>query len=53
LSGADLREADLRGANLSSAKNLTQAQLRQACGNSDTKLLEDLKGFTLMPCPTH
>jgi uncharacterized protein YjbI with pentapeptide repeats len=55
LSGADLRGANLGGADLSfadlsEAKNLTQTQLDEACGNSYTKLRE---GLTLKPCSTN
>ena len=46
LTGADL-DANLSGANLSDAKNLTQEQLDKACGNADTKLPE---GLTLKAC---
>jgi hypothetical protein len=54
LSGADLSGAILRGAflsdaNLSGTENLTQTQLDEACGNSNTKLPE---GLTLKPCST-
>jgi Pentapeptide repeats (8 copies) len=58
LSGAVLTRADLRdavlsgtnlsGADLSGAKNLTQMQLDQACGDAHTKLPE---GLTIKPCP--
>jgi Pentapeptide repeats (8 copies) len=53
LSGANLSNADLSGANLSNAnltgaKNLTQMQLDQACGDAHTKLPE---GLTIKPCP--
>ena len=53
LANADLRGANLSGANLSDAKlsgatNLTQTQLDEACGNSNTKL----EGFTLKTCST-
>ena len=52
LSGADLTHANLSGAdlsdaNLSDVKNLTQAQLDEACGNANTKLPREL---TLKPC---
>jgi uncharacterized protein YjbI with pentapeptide repeats len=52
LSGADLTHANLSGAdlsnaNLSNVKNLTQAQLDEACGNANTKLPKEL---TLKPC---
>ena len=36
--GALLNKADLSGANLSDAENLTQAQLNEACGDADTVL---------------
>jgi uncharacterized protein YjbI with pentapeptide repeats len=48
LNGADLSGAILRGADLSGAKNLTQMQLDQACGDAHTKLPE---GLTIKPCP--
>ena len=44
---ADLLDANLGFANLSGAKNLTQTQLDEACGNSNTKLPE---GLTLKLC---
>jgi hypothetical protein len=47
LSGADLTGANLTGADLRGAKNLIQAQLDRACGNSN-KLPG---GLTLKPCP--
>ncbi|HZC95267.1 MAG TPA: pentapeptide repeat-containing protein [Bradyrhizobium sp.] len=47
LGDADLSFADLSGADLNGVKNLTQAQLGQACG-TDAKLPE---GLTLKPCP--
>jgi uncharacterized protein YjbI with pentapeptide repeats len=47
LSNAKLRYAKLRYADLSEAKNLTQTQLDEACGNANTKLLE---GLTLKLC---
>jgi uncharacterized protein YjbI with pentapeptide repeats len=53
LSGADLSDANLgnaglSGATLSNAKNLTQTQLDEACGNA-TKLPE---GLTIKMCST-
>jgi uncharacterized protein YjbI with pentapeptide repeats len=58
LSGADLsapdvdipgvRGAKLSGADLSRARNLTQRQLDETCGNELTRLPE---GLTLKPCP--
>jgi uncharacterized protein YjbI with pentapeptide repeats len=58
LSGANLRSANLRDANfsvayliradLTGAKNLTQTQLNEACGNNETRLPE---GLSLKPCP--
>jgi uncharacterized protein YjbI with pentapeptide repeats len=51
LFSADLSDVDLSGANLRDVKNLTKAQLGQACGNSKTELPEDLKELTLKPCP--
>jgi uncharacterized protein YjbI with pentapeptide repeats len=58
LTGANLRDANLsgtyligavlKGADLSGAKNLTQMQLDQACGDAHTKLPE---GLTIKPCP--
>ena len=60
LTGANLRSATLRDANLSAAyliradladaKNLIQTQLNEACGNNQTVLPEGL-GLTLKPCP--
>jgi uncharacterized protein YjbI with pentapeptide repeats len=50
LSGADLSGADLSDADLSDAKNLSQTQLDEACGNANTKLPE---GLTLKPCSTN
>jgi uncharacterized protein YjbI with pentapeptide repeats len=47
LSGADLWQADLSGANLENARNLTQAQLDEACGDRETALPP---GLTLRPC---
>jgi len=47
LTGVDLSEANLSHARLSKAKNLTQKQLAEACGNEQTKLPE---GLTLKPC---
>jgi hypothetical protein len=47
LDGASLRGADLSGATLDGARDLTRAQLGQACG-TDAKLPPDL---TLEPCP--
>jgi uncharacterized protein YjbI with pentapeptide repeats len=62
LSGADLSGADLSappvdgargavliGADLSSAKHLSQRQLDQTCGDANTKLPE---GLTVKPCST-
>jgi uncharacterized protein YjbI with pentapeptide repeats len=49
LSGANLSGANLGSAYLSSAEKLTQTQLDEACGNSNTKLPE---GLTLKPCST-
>jgi uncharacterized protein YjbI with pentapeptide repeats len=48
LSGADLSRADLSGVDLSGARELTQTQLDEACGDGNTKLPE---GFTIKPCP--
>jgi hypothetical protein len=47
LIGARLAGANLSPANLSGAKNLSQRQLDEACGNELTKLPE---GLTLKPC---
>lgn len=47
LSGAKLDIALLKGADLSAAKGLTQAQLDTACSDADTKLPE---GFTPRTC---
>jgi hypothetical protein len=49
LYGVSLRGADLSGATLEGARNLTQAQLEQACG-ADAKLPPDLT--LLEPCPS-
>ena len=49
LSGAELIEANLSGADLHYSRNLTQTQLDLACGNAETKLPE---GLTLEPCST-
>jgi uncharacterized protein YjbI with pentapeptide repeats len=49
LSSANLRRANLSNANLRNVKNLTQTQLDEACGNTNTKLPE---GLTLKPCST-
>jgi hypothetical protein len=38
LVGEDLRGANLTGADLRDARDLTQEQLDKACGNADTKL---------------
>lgn len=46
---ADLSSANLSNADLSNAKNLTQMQLDEACGDANTKLPG---GLTLKPCPT-
>jgi hypothetical protein len=48
LTRANLSYANLSGANLSGVKNVTQQQLDEACGNTDTKLPP---GLTLKPCP--
>jgi len=54
--------ADLRRANLSGARNLTQEQLDQACGSADTELPKGLglplcqeppKGLDLPLCPSY
>src|SRR5262249_10306503 len=42
--GADLAEANLRGANLQNAKNLTPSQLEQGAGDASTILPEHLEG---------
>lgn len=52
LSDANLAKADftgtrLSGANLAAARNLTQAQFANACGDAATKLP---KGLTIKPC---
>ncbi len=47
---AILRDADLRGANLTYAKNLTREQLDEACGDDETKLPDDLADYQ-MKCP--
>jgi uncharacterized protein YjbI with pentapeptide repeats len=46
-SGADLTGVNFSGANLASAKNLTQAQLNTACGDQSTRLP---RGMTLPRC---
>jgi uncharacterized protein YjbI with pentapeptide repeats len=48
LSDANLRGADLRGAVLSFARNLIQAQLDEACGDDKTQLPDGLK---IRTCP--
>ena len=48
LTNANLSGADLSSADLSNAKNLTQMQVDEACGDANTKLPE---GLTLKPCP--
>jgi len=49
LSDANLSGADLSDADLSNARNLTQTQLDEACGNASTKLPE---GLTVKACST-
>jgi uncharacterized protein YjbI with pentapeptide repeats len=49
LFAAKLSAAKLSDADLHDAKNLTQTQLDEACGNANTKLPE---GLTLKPCST-
>ena len=49
LTSAWLIGANLSAANLSKAKNLTQTQLDEACGNANTKLPE---GLTIKRCST-
>ena len=41
--GADLRDADISGANLTGSIFLTQAQINAAKGDSNTKLPSSLK----------
>ena len=43
-----LGTANLRGANLSEARGLTQEQLKYACGDEKTKLPPDM---SIPPCP--
>jgi hypothetical protein len=47
LTGANLSGANLTKADLTGARNLTQQQLDQACGNTHTKLDP---GLTIKPC---
>ena len=42
-----VNNANLQGANLTEAKELTQMQLDQACGDTETKLPE---GLTIATC---
>ena len=49
LTRANLQQANLRAANLTDVKNLTQAQLNEACLDEATKLPKDLK--RPKPCP--
>jgi hypothetical protein len=49
ISGAYLDDANLSGADLTGATNLTQTQLDEACGHANTELPE---GLTLKPCST-
>jgi len=49
LSGANLQQANLGEDNLTDVKNLTQAQLNQACVDEDTTLPEGLT--RPKPCP--
>lgn len=48
LVGANLSGANLSGADLRGARFLTQQQLNQACGDTNTKLDP---GLTIKPCP--
>ncbi len=50
--GADLFAADLQGANLTKAKNLTREQLDEACGDDETKLPDHLADYKMKACPT-
>ncbi len=43
--------ADLQGANLTKAKNLTREQLDKACGDDKTKLPDYLADYQMKPCP--
>ena len=52
LIGAKLQGADLGGANLTKAKNLTREQLDKACGDDETKLPDDLADYQMKACPT-
>jgi uncharacterized protein YjbI with pentapeptide repeats len=47
LHNANLSGTDLSGANLRGARNLTQSQLGEACGNQPTELPA---GLTIKPC---
>jgi hypothetical protein len=51
LPGANLQGANLQGADLSEAQNLTQDQVKTACGDKNTKLPAHLAGLTLPLCP--
>jgi hypothetical protein len=48
--GAVLRRVDLRSADLSRVRNLSQAQLDQACGNNETQAPQ---GLVVRECGSH
>ncbi len=48
---ANLRDADLRGANLTYAKNLIREQLDEACGDDETTLPNYLADYKMKVCP--
>lgn len=50
LSDALLDGADLSAADLGKTKGLTESQLKQACGDSETKLPKYLREYQMRPC---
>ncbi len=49
--GPTCRDANLQGAYLTEAKNLTRKQLDVACGDAETKLPKYLADYKMKPCP--